>query len=320
MEQFPKIAKARLRGLRADLHPDAEELNAFAENALAAQERESVLEHLSACGDCRDAVALALAARPSDATLTKPARGGFRWATFQWAAVAASVAIVTVAVLVVGPRQQQTPQRATETAALRQEPAAAAPQAKAQKVSPNASTGPPASPAREQKPTPGQEPAGKRDKDSRNGTGLENGYVADGVNITDGGFGGIGVYSRIYQGKQTEKASSPPPSPAKSADATGGAGANFDKSTGGIVRVVPSDEKKKEAAQEGRGAAAGQRRMRRISPLQIRLRYKALPRKYRRLLPRRKMPSSFAQTLARKRAMRSARAGRNRAQRQPQPT
>src|SRR5260221_3068393 len=30
------------------------------------------------------------------------------------------------------------------------------------------------------------------------GTGLENNYIADGVSITDGGFGGIGVYSRLY--------------------------------------------------------------------------------------------------------------------------
>jgi hypothetical protein len=30
------------------------------------------------------------------------------------------------------------------------------------------------------------------------GTGLENMYSADGVNITDGGFGGVGVYSRVY--------------------------------------------------------------------------------------------------------------------------
>src|SRR3954468_19236350 len=30
------------------------------------------------------------------------------------------------------------------------------------------------------------------------GSGLENQYVADGVNITDGAFGGIGVYTRVY--------------------------------------------------------------------------------------------------------------------------
>ena len=29
-------------------------------------------------------------------------------------------------------------------------------------------------------------------------TGLENQYIADGVNITDGGYGGIGVYSPVY--------------------------------------------------------------------------------------------------------------------------
>src|SRR2546425_8902601 len=30
------------------------------------------------------------------------------------------------------------------------------------------------------------------------GTGLENNYIADGVSITDGALGGIGVYSRVY--------------------------------------------------------------------------------------------------------------------------
>jgi len=258
MEQFPKIAKARLRGLRADLHPDAEQLNAFAENALAAQERESVLEHLSACADCRDSVALAVAARPEDAAMPKPSRGGFRWATFQWAAVAASVAIVTVAVIVVGPHQQQTAQRATETVALKQEPAPAAPQEKAQKPAANASTGLPAGAARQEKPAPGQEATGKRDKDSRNGAGLEDSYLADGVKITDGGFGGIGVYSRMGRGKQIDKAASSTSSSAKAAGGSEGSGPNFDKSTGGIVSLVPDDEKKKEAAQEAKGAAGGQ--------------------------------------------------------------
>jgi len=103
-------------------HPEAEQLNAFAENALAAQERESVLAHLAACSDCREIVALAVEARPEGAPLVKPARDGFRWATFQWAAVAASVAIVTVAVLVVSPKEPRAPQRATETAMQGQQP------------------------------------------------------------------------------------------------------------------------------------------------------------------------------------------------------
>src|SRR5882724_3737228 len=123
MEQFPKIARARMAAHAPGEHPEAEQLNAFAENALAAQERESVLAHLAACEDCREIVGLAVEARPEGAPLVKPARDGFRWATFQWAAVAASVAIVTVAVLVVGPKETREPQRATETVAIeRQQP------------------------------------------------------------------------------------------------------------------------------------------------------------------------------------------------------
>src|SRR3954471_16093996 len=114
MEQFPKIARARMAQQEAGAHPEAELLNAFAENALASKERESVLTHLAVCANCREIVSLAVGTRPADAALVKPARAGFRWATFQWAAVAASVAIVTVAVLVVGPRQgQREPHLAT---------------------------------------------------------------------------------------------------------------------------------------------------------------------------------------------------------------
>lgn len=107
----------------AGTHPEAELLNAFAENALAANERESVLGHLSMCANCREIVSLAVQTRPEGAPLAKPARGGFRWATLQWASVAASVAIVTVAVLVVGPKKIN--QTESGQAALKREPAAA---------------------------------------------------------------------------------------------------------------------------------------------------------------------------------------------------
>ena len=40
-------------------HPDAESLNAFAEQALAERERGEVLAHLAVCGRCRQVVALA---------------------------------------------------------------------------------------------------------------------------------------------------------------------------------------------------------------------------------------------------------------------
>src|SRR5436305_5389005 len=40
--------------------------------------------------------------------------------------------------------------------------------------------------------------AGSSNPSISGGSGLENNYVADGVNITDGGFGGMGVFSRNY--------------------------------------------------------------------------------------------------------------------------
>src|SRR3954469_14549861 len=67
------------------------------------------------------------------------------------------------------------------------------------------------------------------------GTGLENNYVADGVSITDGGFGGIGVYSRVYGPLSTGiNLSFVKEVQVK----TGGFGAQEGKSTGGIVQIV----------------------------------------------------------------------------------
>jgi hypothetical protein len=67
------------------------------------------------------------------------------------------------------------------------------------------------------------------------GTGLENLYVADGVNITDGGFGGIGVYSALYGSLSTGiNLSFVKEVQVK----TGGFEAQYGKSTGGIVQIV----------------------------------------------------------------------------------
>ncbi len=67
------------------------------------------------------------------------------------------------------------------------------------------------------------------------GTGLENNYVADGVSITDGGFGGIGVYSRVYGSLSTGiNLSFVKEVQVK----TGGFEAQYGKSTGGIVQIV----------------------------------------------------------------------------------
>jgi hypothetical protein len=88
-----------------DLHPDAESLNAFAEQALAAPEREQVLVHLARCSRCRQVIFLAhqaaadaetsaqvAAARPT----TQPGMWFLNW-RFAWvpaAALAAALALV----------------------------------------------------------------------------------------------------------------------------------------------------------------------------------------------------------------------------------
>ena len=57
------------------LHPDAESLSAFSEQALGKQERAEVLAHLAVCGRCRQVVALAREAAGADtATIAAPTR------------------------------------------------------------------------------------------------------------------------------------------------------------------------------------------------------------------------------------------------------
>jgi hypothetical protein len=67
------------------------------------------------------------------------------------------------------------------------------------------------------------------------GSGLENQYVADGVNITDGAFGGIGVYSRVYGPLATGINLS---FVKEVAVKTGGYEPQYGKSTGGLVQIV----------------------------------------------------------------------------------
>jgi len=67
------------------------------------------------------------------------------------------------------------------------------------------------------------------------GSGLENQYVADGVSITDGAFGGIGVYSRMYGPLATGINLSF----VKEVDVkTGGYEPQYGKSTGGVIQIV----------------------------------------------------------------------------------
>src|SRR4029077_5710091 len=125
MAEVPKIVYDRLRAaLPERVHPDADLLSAFAEQALSATERDGVLQHLTLCGDCRDVVALALPAAdlasPQTAPQTSHEHGvrttvsqeaapalhklSFAWPTLRWAALAAGV-VVAAAVLLLHPRK-----------------------------------------------------------------------------------------------------------------------------------------------------------------------------------------------------------------------
>jgi hypothetical protein len=80
------------------------------------------------------------------------------------------------------------------------------------------------------------------------GTGLENNYIADGVSITDGAFGGIGVYSRVYGSLSTGiNLSFVKEVQVK----TGGFEAQYGKSTGGIVQIVTKTGSNKFSGQIG---------------------------------------------------------------------
>ncbi len=81
------------------------------------------------------------------------------------------------------------------------------------------------------------------------GSGLENQYVADGVNITDGAFGGIGVFSRVYGPLSTGINLSF----VKEVDVkTGGYEPQYGKSTGGLIQIVT-----KSGGNQFHGALAG---------------------------------------------------------------
>jgi hypothetical protein len=95
-----------------DLHPDAESLNAFAEQALAAQEREQILAHLAGCGRCRQVIFLAqqaatAAEAPAWVPATRPTAQPKAWFwNWRFALVpAAALAAVLALVVTFHPRQ-----------------------------------------------------------------------------------------------------------------------------------------------------------------------------------------------------------------------
>ncbi|MGA8273761.1 MAG: YCF48-related protein [Candidatus Sulfotelmatobacter sp.] len=112
MDTLPKFAATRLqeRSLPAESHPDANLLAAFAERSLAGSERALVVEHIAACGDCREAVALAMPATESvdSPVLHRSSRLGWAWPKLGWAALAAGILVVTSIGIKQYSRQEKT--------------------------------------------------------------------------------------------------------------------------------------------------------------------------------------------------------------------
>ena len=129
MFEVPKIVYDRLgAGERQEGHPDPDVLTAFVEQALSAQAREGVLQHLALCRDCREVVALSLP--PLEAACEPVAAGEVveaaaapvgsgrvvrqrpRWLAWQgvrWAALAAGVVVVGSVLILRPGRPNESP-------------------------------------------------------------------------------------------------------------------------------------------------------------------------------------------------------------------
>ena len=98
MQDVPQFVLKQMREkATAGFHPDADLLTAFAEQSLPGSERARVIEHLAACGDCRDVLALALPATEiavSPVSIARPRSGWLGLPVLRWGALAAGLAVV----------------------------------------------------------------------------------------------------------------------------------------------------------------------------------------------------------------------------------
>jgi hypothetical protein len=93
-----KLVSARLQAEGVGPHPASELLAAYAENNLSPHDRHTLLAHLAACADCRDALYLSMPEVDTQPVLrpsyNSPSRLAVRWAT-----LAASVVILGAVLL-----------------------------------------------------------------------------------------------------------------------------------------------------------------------------------------------------------------------------
>ena len=92
---FSKLLANRLARTKQtiDAHPDADALNALAENRLQESERQTVLAHLAACADCREVLSRIAPETP----LKLPTKA--TWQNLRWPAAAAATILLTFTVL-----------------------------------------------------------------------------------------------------------------------------------------------------------------------------------------------------------------------------
>jgi len=97
MQSVPKIVLERLKAAPSvGVHPDADVLTAFAERSLPDVERAVVLEHVARCGDCRDAIALALPETAAAFPMPIPTRTPWlTWPALRWGFVAAGMVAIS---------------------------------------------------------------------------------------------------------------------------------------------------------------------------------------------------------------------------------
>jgi hypothetical protein len=116
MNPLKKLVADRLKTQVSGPHPDAEALSAFSENALPVRERETVLQHLSACSECRNILFLA-APIPAE---THQVFSGPKWRphfAMRWGTLAACVVIAAVFLVSrhQAPRTQQVAKSGPQT-------------------------------------------------------------------------------------------------------------------------------------------------------------------------------------------------------------
>lgn len=111
MDVLKKLVSGRLNTKVNRPHPDAEIIAAFADNSLPLHDRNGLLDHVTACPDCRDILYLALAdaAETQSILAIKPRpRLAVRWATLAASIVILGSVVITNRQMFVGHSQRAT--------------------------------------------------------------------------------------------------------------------------------------------------------------------------------------------------------------------